>query len=67
VPTSNWQQGNCARKKSSQADSGMIVQNRRRLPVSNFSAKIATLGSLKRGTGRILKIGKEFQWSKLKL
>jgi hypothetical protein len=40
--------GKCARIKLSQAASGMILQNHRRLPVSIFSGKIAALGSLKR-------------------
>ncbi len=57
VLTSHWLQGKCARIKSSQAASGMTLQNHRRLPVSNFNVKIATLGSLKRVTGRIFKIG----------
>jgi hypothetical protein len=36
----------------------MILQNHKRLPVNIFSVKIAALGSLKRLTGRILKISK---------
>jgi hypothetical protein len=38
---------------SSEAASGMILQNHRRLPVRIFSVKTATLVSLKRVTGRI--------------
>ncbi len=38
-----------------------------RFPVSVFSVKIAVLGSLKRVTGRMFKISKYFQRSKLKL
>jgi hypothetical protein len=44
--------------RCSQAASGMIFQNHRRLPVSTFSVKIDALGSLKRITGRIFKISK---------
>jgi hypothetical protein len=39
---------------------GMNLQNRRRLPVSIFSVKIAALGSLKRVTGRIFIISSKF-------
>ncbi len=42
----------------SQADSGMILQNHSQLLVSIFSVKIAALESLKRVTGRFLKINK---------
>ncbi len=52
VPTSYWMQGKCARINLSQAASGMILKNHRRLPVSIYSVKIAALGSLKRVTGR---------------
>jgi hypothetical protein len=38
-------QGKSARINLSQAASGMILQNHRRLPVSIFSIKIAALGS----------------------
>jgi hypothetical protein len=55
VPNSHWLQGKCARINLSQAASGMILQNHRRLPVSIFSVKIAALGSLKWVTRRILK------------
>ncbi len=48
VPASHWLQGKCARINMSQAASGMILQNHRRLPVSILSVKIAALGSLKR-------------------
>jgi hypothetical protein len=51
----------------SQAASGMILQNHRRLPVSTFSVKIVALRSLKRVTGRIFKISLLFQRSELKL
>jgi hypothetical protein len=56
MPTSYWLEEKSARIKLSQAASGMILQNRKRLPVSIFSAKIAALGSLKCVTGRIFKI-----------
>jgi hypothetical protein len=39
----------------------MILHNHRRLPVSIFNVKISVLGSLKRVTGRILKIKREAQ------
>jgi hypothetical protein len=39
--------GKCARINLSQVASSLILQNHRRLPVSVFSVKIATLGSLK--------------------
>jgi hypothetical protein len=45
-------QGKCARINLSQAASGMILRNYRRLPVSIFSVKLAALGSLKRIIGR---------------
>jgi hypothetical protein len=51
VPTSHWLQG---KFNLSEAASGMVLQNHRRLPVSIFSVIIATLGSLSRVTGRIL-------------
>jgi hypothetical protein len=41
-----------------QAASGMILQNHRRLPENIFSVKIAVLGSLRRATGSIFKTGK---------
>jgi hypothetical protein len=44
-----------ARINLSQAASGMIIQNHRRLPVSIFSVEIAALGSLKRVTAKIVK------------
>jgi hypothetical protein len=46
VPTSHWILGKFARITLSQAASGMILQNLRRLPVSIFSVKISALGSL---------------------
>jgi hypothetical protein len=58
VPASRWLPGKCARINLSQAASGMIFQNHRRLPVSIFSVKIAALGTLKWVTGRIFKISK---------
>jgi hypothetical protein len=61
VPTSHSRQGKCARINLSHAASGMILQNHRRLPVSNFSVKVAALGSLKRVTGRILKNVSNFE------
>jgi hypothetical protein len=48
VPPSHWLQGKCARINLSQADSDMILQNHRRLPVSIFSVIIAALRSMKR-------------------
>jgi hypothetical protein len=59
VPASHWLPGKCARINLSQAASGMILQNHRRLPVSIFSVKIAALEPLKRVTGRIFKISKQ--------
>ncbi len=44
--------------KLSQAASGRILQNHGRLPASIFRVKIASLGSLKRATGRIFKNSK---------
>jgi hypothetical protein len=67
VPTSHCLWGKCARIDLSQAASGMILQNHRWLPVSIFSIKIATVGTLKQVIGRIFKISKKFQRSKLKL
>ena len=64
VPTSHWLQGKYAGINVSQA-SFMIIQNHRRLPISIFSVKVAALWSLKRVTGRIFKIGKQFRRSKL--
>ncbi len=58
VPTSNLLQGKCARINLSLAAFRIILQNYRRLPVSIFSVKIATLGSLKRVFGKIFKISK---------
>jgi hypothetical protein len=55
VPTSHRLQGKCAIINLSQAASGIILQNHRRVPVSIFSAKITAVGSLKRVTGRISK------------
>jgi hypothetical protein len=46
VPTSQLLQEKCARISLSQAASGMILQNHRRLTVSIFSVKIAAVGSL---------------------
>jgi hypothetical protein len=59
--------GKMRKNNLSQAASGMILQNHRRLPVSIFSVKIAAFWSLKKVTGRIFKISKQFQRSKLKL
>jgi hypothetical protein len=50
--------GKCARINLSPAALGIILQNHRRLPVSNFSIKIDASGSLKLVTGRIFKIRK---------
>jgi hypothetical protein len=41
--------GKCAKIYLSQAASGLILQNYRRLPVSTFRVKIAAVGSLKGG------------------
>ena len=57
----------CARFNLSQAASGIVLQNHRRLPVSIFCVKITAVGSFKRVTGRIFKISKWFQRSKVKL
>jgi hypothetical protein len=56
--TSHWLQGKGTRINLSQAASGMILQKHRRVSASIFSVNIAALGSLKRATGRIFKIGK---------
>jgi hypothetical protein len=56
VPASHWLQRKCARINLSQAASGMILQNHRRLSVSILRVKIVTSGFLKRVTG-----GKDFQ------
>jgi hypothetical protein len=70
VPTSHWLQVKCARINLAPAAFGIILQNHRRLLVSIFNVKIAALGSVKRVTvcitGRIFKISKYFQRSKLK-
>ncbi len=58
VPSSHWLQGKCTRFILSLAAFGIILQNRKRLPVGIFSVKNAALVSLKRVTGRIFKIGK---------
>jgi hypothetical protein len=58
VSASHWLPGICARINLSQAASGMILQNHRRLPVFILSVKIAALGPLKRDTGRVFKICK---------
>jgi hypothetical protein len=50
--------GKMPRINLSQAASGMILQNLRRLPVSIFNVKIAALGSLKKCNERIFKISK---------
>jgi hypothetical protein len=49
------------------AASGTILFNLTRLFVSIFSVKIAALESLKRVTGRIFKLGMQFQRGKLKI
>jgi len=57
VLTSCWLKGKCVRNNLSQTVSSTILQNNRRLPLSIFSVKIASLGSLQqRVTGRIFKI-----------
>ncbi len=61
VPTFHWLQGKFARLNLSQAASGMILPNHRRLPVSIFSVKIAAIGSSQRVTGRIFKIATNFK------
>ncbi len=66
VPTSHWLQGKCARTNLSQANFGMILGNYRRL-LFLFKVKIAAVGSLRRVTGRIFKISKQFQRCQLKL
>jgi hypothetical protein len=50
----------------SQAASGLILKNQRRLHIGIFCAKIAAVGSLKRVSGWIFKF-KYFQRSKPKL
>jgi hypothetical protein len=59
---SHWLQGKCVRTNLSQAAAGMILKDQRRVPVR--SVKITALGPLKRITGSIFKISKEFQRSK---
>jgi hypothetical protein len=59
VPTSDWLEGKYARIRLPQVASSVILQNPRRLPVSIFSVKIATLGYLKRDAGRILKLSNQ--------
>jgi hypothetical protein len=61
VPTSHWLQGKYARFNLSQAASGMILQNHRRLPVSIFSVKIAALGSLKQEIETFSKLVSNFK------
>jgi hypothetical protein len=53
LATSYWLQGKCERISTLNAASALILQNRRLLPVSIFSVKIAALGSLKWVTGMI--------------
>jgi hypothetical protein len=60
VLTSHWLQGKCTKIKFTQAASGMILQNHKRLPVIIFSIKIAVSGFWKRVTGRIFKISNYF-------
>ncbi len=64
-PIYHWLQGKYSRINLSQAASGLILQNCRRLPVSIFIVKIANLGSLKRVTVSIFKIStvSNFKWS----
>ncbi len=61
VPTSHWLQGKCARNDLSQAASGIILQNHRRLPVSISVSKIAAFWSLKRVTGNISNLVNNFK------
>jgi hypothetical protein len=53
--------GECTRINLTQAASCMNLLNHRRLPVSIFNAKIATLGSLKGVTGKIFKLVNNFK------
>jgi hypothetical protein len=53
--------GKCIRINLTQAASCMNLLNHRRLPVSIFNVKIATLGSLKRVTGKIFKLVSNFK------
>jgi hypothetical protein len=66
VPTSQWLQGKYARINLPPAAVSIILQNHT-ASFKHFSVKIAALGSLKWVTGRIFKISKYFQSSKLKL
>ncbi len=61
VPTSHWLQGKWARINLSQAASGMISRNHRRLHVSIISVKIAAIRSLKPVTGSISKLVSNFK------
>jgi hypothetical protein len=56
--SAHWLQGKCGKINLPQAASGMILHSHWWLPVSNFSGKIAALGSLKRVTERIFKSSK---------
>jgi hypothetical protein len=59
VPTSHWLQGKCARINLSQAASGMILHNHRRLPVSIFSVALGSLKQLLEGFSKLDGISKE--------
>jgi hypothetical protein len=53
--------GKCTRINFTRAPFGMNLQNHRQLPVSIFNVKIASLGSLKRVTGKIFKLVSNFK------
>jgi hypothetical protein len=59
VRSSHWLQENVQEFNISQAVFGIILQNPRRLPVSIFSVKIATLESLKRVNGSVFNLSKQ--------
>ncbi len=67
VPTSHWLQGKGARINLSLAASFSFTESQAASCKHFLSVKIAASGSLKRVTGRIFKISKQFQRCKLKL
>jgi hypothetical protein len=61
MSTSHWMQGKLARFKVSQAASGIILQNRRRLFEYICGVKISGLGPPKRVTVRFSKLVNNFK------
>ncbi len=67
VPTSHWPQGKCTRINFSQATSCVILQNHRRASWKHFECRNRCRRVFEAGYhGRIFKISKTFQRSKLK-